>query len=163
MDYQKLSIKELKSLAEKNNIIGYSKLRKNDLIAVLIENQKKSISSEISSEISSDKQKLPITINKKIDFLTTIQNYKMKEKQELQNQMDDLLIYVKTIKDEFRNFRKSSLEELELIKTELKETKLELKDLKDSFIMKILMKKVGQVPIEQLPIFKNKNKSQVKN
>jgi hypothetical protein len=44
------------------------------------------------------------------------------------------------------------------MKKELDELKEEFKDLRDSFLMKVMMEKVAHVPLEKLPIYKNKSK-----
>lgn len=44
------------------------------------------------------------------------------------------------------------------MKKELDELKEEVKDLRDSFLMKVMMEKVAYVPLEKLPIYKNKSK-----
>ena len=44
------------------------------------------------------------------------------------------------------------------MKKELDELKEQFKDLRDSFLMKVMMEKVAYVPLEKLPIYKNKSK-----
>jgi aspartokinase len=44
------------------------------------------------------------------------------------------------------------------MKKELEELKEQFKDLRDSFLMKVMMEKVGYVPLEKLPIYKNNKK-----
>jgi predicted nuclease with TOPRIM domain len=44
------------------------------------------------------------------------------------------------------------------MKKELYELKEQFKDLRDSFLMKVMMEKVAYVPLEKLPIYKNKSK-----
>jgi hypothetical protein len=44
------------------------------------------------------------------------------------------------------------------MKKELEELKDQFKDLRDSFLMKVMMEKVAYVPLEKLPIYKNKTK-----
>jgi hypothetical protein len=44
------------------------------------------------------------------------------------------------------------------MKKELDELKEQCKDLRDSFLMKVMMEKVAYVPLEKLPIYKNKMK-----
>jgi len=200
MDYTKLSVKELKSLAEQHNFKGVSKLKKDELIDLFNNLEETQVSEVVPEnkldiplppplpesdtnqvydgvEIPDDPKLLveqfrpTINVNlpteKKIQIINTIAKYKAeeksREKQEIKNQMDDLIIYAKTIKDEFRAFKKEITDELEATKLALKDSKTEfnslkseLKDLRDSFIMKMIMKKVGNVPFEQMPIFKNK-------
>jgi hypothetical protein len=217
MDYSKLSVKELKSLAEQKNIKGVSKLKKDELISLLQENEstedqnatdtvlEEEVTDTVLEEEVIEKIDLPLppplpqednareiydgveipsdprliaeqfrpsfNVNlpkeKKIEIITTIAKYKAEEKtrerQEIKNQMDDFIMYAKNIKDEFKAFKKELTEELAVTKNALKEAKTELdsvktelKDLRDSFIMKMIMKKVGNVPFEQMPIFKNK-------
>ena len=46
------------------------------------------------------------------------------------------------------------------MKKELEELKEQFKDLRDSFLMKVMMEKVAYVPLEKLPIYKNKTKEE---
>lgn len=42
------------------------------------------------------------------------------------------------------------------MRKDLDELKEQFKDLRDSFLMKVMMEKVAYVPLEKLPIYKNK-------
>lgn len=87
----------------------------------------------------------------------------------------ELLKLISVIKDELNNNIFEKIEgskmdiliemqkEINIIATfctnmrkELDELKEQFKDLRDSFLMKVMMEKVAYVPLEKLPIYKNK-------
>ena len=198
MDYYKLSVKELRSIAEKNNLKGIFKYKKDELISILKEMNHSEDEEYESGEEScnipeppplsmqdlgmgsfsakeegsqpqpeSQPKKVPIkyddieipkdpklvaeqfipTVNinlppeKKMEIINTIAEYKnrekMLEKQEIRQGFDRMIQYYVGLKKD------------------LDDLKAEYKNLRDSFIMKMMMEKVGHVPLEKMPIYKN--------
>ena len=213
MEYSKLSVKELRSIMEQKKMKGYSKCRKDELIAILAKMEdmekedsdtesvqdeteetsleevssevleipslpefvKENMSVEISKipEVSAEQvinipkvydkiefpkdpvllmQQFKTTLNiapeKKMEVLKTIAQYKtdekVRERQSIQNEIEK-------VRQEYK------IEDNKL-KEELLKTKEELKEVRESFIMSLLiiMHNFSFLPLEKIPIFKNK-------
>ena len=102
MDLNKMNMVQLRALAKENNLRGYSRLRKNDLINMIFESLRVT-SNEVKDEIKDEDKTIKLTKNKrkKISQKASILSKKSKNLRidinDLKSQKDDLEEKIKKV------------------------------------------------------------------